>query len=578
MMQSGDEPVELLPSATPDGAARRIALLAAARMEASPTSLVEYRSAGTLLIIGPEEHAIAVARRLRGQAHCTVLAVEGAGSTNGSARREDARSGTGTEGAPQIYYGRPQQVTGHFGAFTVTVATAAGEINLAQLAVPGRGTFDLVLDLSAAPFMRAEIPPIGYYAPCNDAAVLQRALNEIPVMVGDFEKPKFFRYNPDICAHGASGLKGCTRCIDACPTWAITSAGERISVDPYLCQGAGSCATACPTGAITYAYPGAADTLARVRELLTAYREAGGRRACLLLHDAEQGWERLARIAAQLPERVMPLGLAELGSVGMEVWFAALAYGAAEVALLVTPAVAPSVLKELKAQLGFARAILQGMGYSAERLLLLGEGEDAALADALCSLPIQAELSSATFAALDEKRTTARLAVDHLYEQAPAKRSTAPLPLGAPYGDVQVDRSACTLCMACVSICPTRALTAGNGVPQLNFNEPLCVQCGLCTTACPEHAIALAPRYLYDPEQRRKTRVLNEEPAFHCVSCGKPFATRSVIERMTERLKGHLMFQGEPALRRLQMCDDCRVRDMFRPDGSGAQPRPPLGS
>lgn len=551
--------------------------MAAARVEASPTSLVEYRSAGTLLIIGPEEHAAAAARRLRGQVHCTVLAVADAGNADGSARREEARSGTGSEEAPQQpYYGRPQQVTGHLGAFTVTVAAAAGEINLAQLAIPGRGMFDLVLDLSAVPFIRAQIPPIGYYAPCNDAAALQRALDEIPAMVGEFEKPKFFRYNPDICAHGASGLKGCTRCIEACPTWAITSLGERISVDPYLCQGAGSCATACPTGAITYAYPGAADTLARVREMLAAYREAEGRRACLLLHDAEQGRERLARIAAQLPERVMPLELAELGSVGMEGWFAALAYGAAEVALLVTSAVAPSVLKELKAQLGFARAILQGMGYPAERLRLLGEGDDAALVDTLCSLPMQAELSPATFAAFDEKRTTARLAVDHLYEQAPVKQPTAPLPPGAPFGDVQVDRSACTLCMACVSVCPTRALMAGNGVPQLNFNESTCVQCGLCATACPEHAIMLAPRYLYDPEQRRRARVLNEEPAFQCVSCGKPFATRSVIERMTERLKGHWMFQGESALRRLQMCEDCRVRDMFRPDGNGVHP--PLGS
>lgn len=572
-MRTGYEPAALLPDITPDGIARKSALTAATRMEASPTSLVEYRSAGTLVIIGPEERAAAAARGLRGQVHCTVLIVAAAESTNGGAWREGARGGTGTVETPRTFHGRPRQVAGHFGAFTVTVATAAGEINLAQLAVPGRGTFDLVLDLGDAPFIRAEVLPVGYYAPHNDTAALQRALDEIPAMVGEFEKPKFFRYNPDICAHGASGLKGCTRCIDACPTWAITSAGERIGVDPYLCQGAGGCVTACPTGAITYAYPSAADTLACAREMLTAYREAGGRRACLLLHDAEQGRERLARIAAQLPERVLPLELAELGSVGMEVWLAALAYGAAEVALLVTPAVAPAVLKELKAQVGFAHAILQGMGYPTEKLLLLAE-EDAALVNRLYLLPIQPDPDPAAFAALDEKRTTVRLAVDHLYGQAPAKQAIAPLPPGAPFGDVRLDRSACTLCMACVSVCPTRALTAGNGSPRLNFNESACVQCGLCATACPEHAITLAPRYLYDPEQRRRVRMLNEEPPFHCVSCGKPFATRSVIERMTERLKGHWMFQGESALRRLRMCDDCRVRDMFGSDGNGAYPGP----
>ena len=42
--------------------------------------------------------------------------------------------------------------------------------------------------------------------------------------------------------------------MDACPTQAIVSAGDRIEVDPYLCQGGGSCASACPTGAIVAPY------------------------------------------------------------------------------------------------------------------------------------------------------------------------------------------------------------------------------------------------------------------------------------------------------------------------------------
>ena len=58
-------------------------------------------------------------------------------------------------------------------------------------------------------------------------------------------------------------------------------------------------------------------------------------------------------------------------------------------------------------------------------------------------------------------------------------------------------------------------------------------------------------------------RRLHEEEPFECVACGKPFATRSVVERMVERLSSHRMFQGE-ALERLRMCEDCRVKDMFQ--------------
>ena len=98
------------------------------------------------------------------------------------------------------------------------------------------------------------MPPPGYYAPAGPKA-LAPVLNELRDLVGEFEKPKYFRYDPDICAHGRSGLNGCRRCIDACPTQAISSLGGIIEVDAYLCQGAGSCASACPSGAIRYAYP-----------------------------------------------------------------------------------------------------------------------------------------------------------------------------------------------------------------------------------------------------------------------------------------------------------------------------------
>jgi hypothetical protein len=33
---------------------------------------------------------------------------------------------------------------------------------------------------------------------------------------------------------------------------------------------------------------------------------------------------------------------------------------------------------------------------------------------------------------------------------------------------------------------------------------------------------------------------------------------------MTEKLRGHWMFQSSDALMRIQMCGDCRVRHMFQ--------------
>jgi ferredoxin len=98
--------------------------------------------------------------------------------------------------------------------------------------------------------------------------------------------------------------------------------------------------------------------------------------------------------------------------------------------------------------------------------------------------------------------------------------------------------------------------------PLLRFLERNCVQCGLCEATCPEDAITLAPRLLLTPAVR-EARVLNQTQPFHCVRCDKPFGTRQMVEAMMGRLAGHSMFAQSEALRRLQMCADCRVVDMM---------------
>lgn len=557
-----------LSSSTQVGRARQAALSAAGFSKRNPTSLVEYRSSGELLIIdrfrsaGDETRALNLAKTLSANLRCTVF-MSGLAPTAASEPIEPDLAAKGIT----VAVGRLAQLSGHLGQFVATLGTSNGEVNLARHLGKAREHFDLVLDLTVPPHFRQDLAPLGYYAPGNDGQALRRALTELPDLIGEFEKPKFFNYDPDICAHGSSGLSGCTRCLSACPTTAISSIGDKIEVDPYLCQGAGSCATACPTGAITYAYPSLSDQLDAVRALLRNYRDSGGTQACLLFHDAGPGKQALLPVAGRLPEHVIPLEVEEIGAVGMDMWLAALAYGANHVVLFAPPAVPPSVRGEIAMQLEYAAMMLEGMGHARERLQLFGFDDANQLLAGLGDLAPQPELKPSGFAGLDEKRTVIRLAVDHLYSQASAPTAITTLPTGAPFGEVQVAREGCTLCMACVSVCPHSALSDGGGeLPQLQFDEWNCVQCGLCARACPEQVITLAPRFIYDAEMRRSTRTLNEDQPFCCVVCGKPFATHRMLSKMQEKLKGHWMFQKPDALRRLQMCEDCRVRDMFTHD------------
>ncbi|MEJ2645401.1 MAG: 4Fe-4S dicluster domain-containing protein [Gammaproteobacteria bacterium] len=541
-----------LPAETADGRARVAALATLSRIQREPAGLVDYRSTGMLLIIGERARAEALAIRLGDRLRCLVLAT-------------DPDPGEVAPAATTVV-GMPLAVTGHLGAFEVTARVGERELNPARLVEPARECFDLVLDLSDPPLVSHEIAPLGYFAPRGDPQALERCLNELPELVGEFQKPKFFNYDPDICAHGRSGIRGCTRCIQACPTGAISSLGERIEVDPYLCQGAGSCSTVCPSGAITYNYPAAEALLNGLRRSLRAYRDAGGEHApTVVLHDGERGAALLDGALDTLPEWLVPMDLEGVASAGMDLWLSALAYGAGRVLVLVPWGTPASDRRALQTQIAYTGAILETMGYPPGSVAMVDREQAARTA-----MEAGTELScpAAGFAGLSEKRTTLRLAIGHLHEHAPRRPAAAELPAGAPVGEIRGNAQRCTLCMSCVAVCPASALADGDDRPQVRFVEANCLQCGLCSAACPERAIDLHARFNYDQHEAGAARVLHEEEPFNCVVCGKPFATRAMIERMNEKLADHWMFRTPEALRRLQMCEDCRVQDMFA--GGGA--------
>jgi ferredoxin len=213
--------------------------------------------------------------------------------------------------------------------------------------------------------------------------------------------------------------------------------------------------------------------------------------------------------------------------------------------------------------MGFAESIAGGLGYAGTHFRMLATDEHAVLDKELWALePAGSAGKAATYNLPPEKRAALEFAIDHLAKQAPEPREEIGLGGGAPYGQVIVDTKACTLCMACVGACPESALVDGRDRPMLKFIERNCVQCGLCEATCPEDAIALVPRLLLAARAKQEV-VLNEAQPFNCVRCGKPFGTRQMVDNMLGKLTGHSMFAGAGALRRLQMCGDCRVVDMM---------------
>ena len=507
-----------------------------------PVASVSYRSQGNVLIIAGSslERARRCAQELAADLHVTLLAPE-------------------FVAAPAVasWRGELHSLAGFLGEFTAQVALDG--------APPKPARFDLVLDFSQPPVFAMRQPPQGYCAAPADEGSLAQALEELRDSVGEFEKPRYFAYRESICAHSRSEITGCSRCIDICSTQAISSDGDHVKVDPHLCMGCGACASVCPSGAMSFQYPRVADRGAQMKQLLSSYRHAGGADACIVFHDGNAGRALLACAAAAgegLPARALPLEAWHVASIGLDLLLPAIAFGASQVVVIAGDADREYV-QALREQMAIGQTILAGLGYAGTHFSVIAARDGASLESAFAALePARSSAVPATFMLGNDKRTAIEFAVEHLARHSPAPVDEIALPPGAPFGEVRVDQDKCTMCMACVGACPESALMDGVDQPLLKFLERNCVQCGLCESTCPEGAIALSPRLLLTP-QVREARVVNQTVPFHCVSCGKAFGTKQIVQSMLGRLAGHSMFAGEGALARLQMCGDCRVVDMM---------------
>ncbi|WP_166294564.1 4Fe-4S binding protein [Bradyrhizobium sp. 2S1] len=563
-------------------------LLAAASEPVPAYPFVTLSSEGVILIYGRDDVAVEAGQLLADHLDVTVMIT-----------RPAQIAPPATTSFP-IVKGTIRNAKGHLGAFELVIDDYAAARPSSREALlfeaPRNGLTsrcDLILDLSGGmPLFPAHDLREGYLRvdPADPPAML-RAVLKARDLVGSFDKPKYVNFTPELCVHSRSKLTGCHRCLDLCPTGAITPDGDHVKINAEVCAGCGQCAAACPTGAATYALPPADALLHKLRAMLLSYHAAGGTNAVVLFHDSQHGTaliDALARHGDGLPASVLPLAVNEVTQVGLEAVVASFAYGAAGIRFLLrakprhdvaglfkTIAMADAIISGLGfAGLGFAGLGLKGLGlkglglkglgFAGRRVEAIETDDPDALGKTLWSIePAPTVEHPATFRSVGKRRELLRLALHELHRLAPSPVDVIALPEGAPLGAISVNVEGCTLCLSCVSACPTGALRDDPERPVLKFVEDACVQCGLCQSTCPEKVITLKPQIDFRAARAPATIIKEEEPAL-CIRCNKPFGVKSTIEKIAAKLEGrHWMYPaGDKRLDTVRMCADCRVITM----------------
>lgn len=536
-------------------APKQAALLAEAVLPRPATPSKDVVSEGTCLVLGASDIVLPAAQALSAQLAVTCVLT-------------DTPDDLVPTAAYDVALGRLKTATGALGGFAITIdgyrpmqPGGRGPAGFGDPVNGAKSTCDIIVDLRGdGPLFPADHKREGYVrADPGDPLAVRAVIAEAMDLQGVFEKPLYIRFEESLCAHSRASRPGCDRCLTVCPTGAITPDGDTVAIDPDICAGCGACAAVCPSGAASYDDPPVGYLFSRLRTLASAYRKAGGKAPRVFFHDPEHGVEMIrlsARFGRGLPADVIPVEVPNVEGVGHAEMLAALGVGFSTVTILPGPRTDLSVPER---ELALARAIA---GEDA-RLAILDVADPDAMEEALYG-PAPAPMLSDPILPLGGRREVTRMAATALT----GAETPIALPQGAPYGAVVIDTDACTLCLACVSLCPVGALGENQDKPQVNFQEAACLQCGICASTCPETAITLVPQ-LDLSKQALTQRVLNEEEPFECIECGKPFGVKSTINRIVEKLQGqHWMYTNSDNVKLIQMCDDCRINAQYHQENS----------
>jgi len=362
--------------------------------------------------------------------------------------------------------------------------------------------------------------------------------------IKSYNYKKYITYNTSFCQYHERREETCAKCVEVCPTTAITKIDhlKHLEFSDIDCVGCGGCVSVCPTAAIDYAMFNK-DSIYEVSYFYTDTHP-------LIIPNKMD----IENLTVELKDGVLPLCI-EGEKFLDEASFITLTQMSGSQVIFYSDFLS----KGTKDSIDILNAIYQKK-YSKDAILVAATVEE--LKACINEVSFIENSKFNTNQKNQRKRETFSFRLQHLV----GDDDLGIVKTGEHihYSKVEVNESNCTLCLSCVGACNVDALVADPRDNTLRINPSLCTSCGYCEVSCPEKdcltikrdEIELNPTWF-------KEQILAKDTLFACVECGKEFATTKAIEKIANMMAP--MFASNPTKQRtLYCCEDCKAKLMIK--------------
>lgn len=385
-----------------------------------------------------------------------------------------------------------------------------------------------------------------------------RKAQDLVANLGEIGVEKYLELDLKRCASGRSELIGCEYCLP-CPYEAIQREGVKMTFSDVRCRGCGLCASLCPVSVPQQRdYP---------NELLYSQIESllsGDSRPKVLLFADQENAEKLNAVGRKKVRypAVLPLFVPSVDIVSEAHILSAFERGADGVILWRPGNRHP---EKIESTVSFAQKTVSAFGLG-ERVLLMDnaqfDAEDFAneiseFTEKLKPSPIRKKKPE-EIDFTGSKRNILIALMQVLRTKTGVQPTLKEENTAFPFAEIAIN-SKCTLCDACVTLCPTNVLSKEDN--KINFVYSGCIACGMCDQACPEEAVDLNRVLDFSQLVEEGSKKLIEAEFIACTGCGDLFMPKSAFERMGQILKageGEGEFNVEERLELLRYCEKCR--------------------